>query len=152
MFVSTGIKAAVEPIRSAEVSFCHTIKDALTYIEAVGHPGAQNINGDVYHMHTEESHIGESIILSGERLINLHLADSNRCALGDGSLDVDTLIMALYLIGYNRDGCFVTPEPLGPGGDPYPAMFGKPDIEMLDELVEKTASYFRSREEAVLSL
>ncbi len=152
VFVSTGIKAAVEPIRSAEVSFCHTIKDALAYIEAVGHPGVRNINGDVYHMHTEESHIGEAIILSGERLINLHLADSNRCAPGDGSLDVDTLIMALYLIGYNRDGCFVTPEPLGPGGDPYPAMFGKPDIEMLDELVEKTASYFRSREEAVLSL
>ena len=60
--------------------------------------------------------------------------------------------MALYLIGYNRDGCYVTPEPLGPGGDPYPAMNGKPDPESLDRLVRQTAMYFREREEAVRAL
>jgi sugar phosphate isomerase/epimerase len=51
--------------------------------------------------------------------VNLHMADSNRCALGKGSLDVDTIIMALYLIGCNQEGIFVTPEPLGPSGDPF---------------------------------
>ena len=152
VFVTSGIKAAVEPIRSAEVSFCHTVADALAYIEAVGHPGVGHVNGDIYHMQSEESHIGEAVVSGGDRLINLHVADSNRCALGEGSLDVDTLIMALYLIGYNREGCYVTPEPLGPGGDPYPAMFGKSDPAMLDHLVSRTASYFRSREQAVLGL
>jgi len=152
VFVTSNIKAAIEPIRSAEVSFCHTVKDAQAYIAAVDHPGVRNINGDVYHMQSEESHIGEAVLLCGQQLINLHVADSNRCALGDGSLDVDTLIMALYCIGYNRHGCFVTPEPLGPGGDPYPVMFGKPDGKMLDDLVRKTASYFREREEAVLTM
>ena len=86
----------------------------LRYIEAVDHPGVQAINGDVYHMQAEESHIGEAILQAGERLVNLHMADSNRCALGEGSLDLDAIIMALYLVGFNRDGCFVTPEPLGP--------------------------------------
>jgi len=79
------------------------------------------------------------------------MADSNRCALGAGSLDLDTIIMALYLIGYNEGNKFVTPEPLGPGGDPYPAMYGKPDPKLLDDLVNSTASYFRQREEAVLN-
>ena len=74
------------------------------------------------------------------------VADSNRCALGEGSLDLDTLIMALYLIGYNEPGRFVTPEPLGPGGDPYPAMNGQPDPALLDRLVSQTARYFRERE------
>ena len=152
VFVTSGIKAAVEPIRSAEVSFCHTVKDAMDYIKAVDHPGVRHVNGDVYHMQTEESHVGESIVSCGEKLINLHAADSNRGALGEGSLDVDTLIMSLYVIEYNREGCFVTPEPLGPGGDPYPAMFGKLDPLMLDELVAGTAAYFRSRENAVLEL
>ena len=46
-----------------------------------------------------------------------------------GSMDLDTIIRALYLIGYNTEGRYVTPEPLGPGGDPYPAMNGKPDPE-----------------------
>ncbi len=103
-------------------------------------------------MQAGEPHLGEAVLKAGERMINLHISDSNRCALGDGSLDLDTLIMALYLIGFNREGCFVTPEPLGPGGDPYPAMYGKPDQAALDLMVQKTATYFREREEEVRSL
>ena len=149
LFVEHEIRAAIEPIRSAEVSFCHTIADAKAYIAAVDHPGVRHINGDVYHMQSEESHIGEAIVAAGEQLTNLHLADSNRCALGDGSLDVDTLIRALYVIGYNRPGCYVSPEPLGPGGDPYPAMHGKPNTRALDRLVKNTARYWRQREDAL---
>ncbi len=46
---------------------------------------------------------------------------------------------------YNREGRFVTPEPLGPGGDPYPAMYGKPNKELLDKLVQQSARYFRDK-------
>jgi sugar phosphate isomerase/epimerase len=150
-FVKAGVKAAIEPIRAAEVSFCHTIADAKAYIAAVNQRGVQHINGDVYHMQSGESHIGQAVLDAGSQLTNLHVADSNRCALGEGALDLDTLIRALYLVGYNRAGCFVTPEPLGPGGDPYPAMNGKPDPALLDRLVGQTARYFREREEAVLA-
>jgi sugar phosphate isomerase/epimerase len=150
LFVKHGVPGAVEPIRSAEVSFLHTVADAKRFIADVNHPGVQHINGDLYHMQAEEPHIGAAILEAGERLKNLHLADSNRSALGDGSLDIDTVIRALYLVGYNTDGKFVTPEPLGPGGDPYPAMNGKPDPKALDRLVMQTATYFREREEAVL--
>jgi sugar phosphate isomerase/epimerase len=152
LFVEHGIDAAIEPIRSAEVSFVHTVADALHYIEAVDHPGVKHINGDVYHMQVEETHIGEAILAAGDHLVNLHIADSNRCALGEGSLDLDTLIRALYLIGYNTEGRFVTPEPLGPGGDPYPAMYGRPDKEKLDRMVWQTTTYFREREESVLMI
>jgi len=150
-FLEAKVKAAVEPIRSAEVSFVHTVADAKRYIQAVDHPGVKHINGDVYHMQSEEAHIGEAILDAGDMLVNLHMADSNRCALGEGSLDLDAIIRALYLIGYNTDGRYVTPEPLGPGGDPYPAMYGRPDAAALDHLVQQTASYFREREEALLS-
>lgn len=150
IFVKYNVKAAIEPIRSAEVSFVHTFEEARKYIKAVDHPGVLHINGDVYHMLSEESHIGEAILNAGKQLINLHMADSNRCALGDGSLDLDTVIMALYLIGYNDEGRFVTPEPLGPGGAPYPAMYGKPDKAQLDRMVMQTARYFREREEMLL--
>jgi len=150
LFTQHNVRAAIEPIRSAEVSFCHTIQDAKQYIQAVNHPGVAHINGDLYHMQSEESHIGEAILDASDMLVNLHLADSNRCALGDGSMDIDTIIMALYLIGYNEGERYVTPEPLGPGGDPYPAMYGKPDPSQLDYLVNQTVSYFRQREDAVL--
>ena len=151
LFVQYKIRAAIEPIRAAEVSFCHTIQDAQRYLTTVNHPGVRHINGDVYHMQSSESHISEAILAAGDQLINLHVADSNRCALGDGALDLDAVIMALYLIGYNCAGRYVTPEPLGPGGDPYPAMNGRHDKARLDKLVMQTARYFREREAAVLA-
>ena len=148
-----GIRGAVEPIRSDEVSFCHTFSDARDYIKALKSPGVQHINGDVYHMMHMETHIAKTIVGAEGILTNLHMADSNRDALGGGFLDLDTIIMALYIIGYNNDdGAFVTPEPLGPGGDPYRAMYGNPDPERLDGLVKRTVQYFREREEEVLAL
>jgi hypothetical protein len=102
-------------------------------------------------MQSEESHIGEAILAADAQLTNLHLADSNRCALGEGSSDLDTIIMTLYLIGYNQEGKFVTPEPLGPSGDPYPAMYGKPNKPQLDQLVFQTVTYFREREEELIA-
>lgn len=152
-FKDVGIRGAVEPIRSDEVSFCHTFEDVKKYIKAVGSPGVQHINGDVYHMLHMESHIGKTIVDAEGMLTNLHVADTNRNALGGGFLDLDTIIMSLYIIDYNNDSsAFISPEPLGPGGDSYQAMYGKPDTERLDQLVQRTAKYFREREEELLSL
>lgn len=146
LFETYGIKGAVEPIRSAETSLVHTVTEAKKYIKAVGHDSIGYINGDVYHMQSEEAHIGEAILEAGDRLINLHLADTNRSMLGSGSMDIDCIIMALYLIGYQKKMAFVTPEPLGPGGDPYPTMYAKADAGLCDRLVTESFRYFRERE------
>jgi D-psicose/D-tagatose/L-ribulose 3-epimerase len=151
VFVKYGIKAAVEPIRSAEVAIVHTIKEAKNFLEDVGHPGVQHINGDIFHMLSEESHIGEAILDAGEKLINIHLEDSNRRALGYGCMDIDSVIRSLYLIGHNSDGRFVTPEPLGPGGNSYKTMYGQHNKADLDKMVFDTVSYFREREEELLA-
>ena len=151
LYEKYDVRCAIAAIRSAEVSIVHTFEDAKAYIKAVDRPGIGHINGDLYHMLVEESHIGQAILDAGEMLTNLHLADTNRCALGDGFMDIDTVIRALYLIGYNNDRCFVTPEPLGPGGDPYPAQNSIPDPAKLKKLVEDTARYFREREEELLA-
>jgi hypothetical protein len=65
-------------------------------------------------------------------------------------MDLGTIIMALYLIGFNSKVHYVTPEPGGLGGDPYPAMRGKPDKEQLDEMVKQTVICFREWEEKLL--
>lgn len=153
VFIKTKIRGAVEPIRSAETSIVHSFEDAKKYIAAVASPGIAHINGDVYHMLVEEKHIGEAIVNAKGMLTNLHMADSNRCALGEGFMDLDIIIMALYNIGYNNDEhCFLSAEPLGPGGDPYPAMYGKPDSGKLDKLVKSSIDYFIQRESELLSL
>ena len=151
-FARTGIKAAVEPIRSAEVSLVHTVADALGYLGAVDHPAIGHINGDVYHMSLEEEHVGEAILRAGDRLVNLHLADTNRDALGSGSLDLDTVIMASYLVGMNQAGRFLTPEPLGPFPNPYVLANGPCDGKVMDAVVARTIACFRQREDHVRSL
>jgi D-psicose/D-tagatose/L-ribulose 3-epimerase len=150
-FHKAGVRAAIEPVRAAEVSFCHTFKEAKMLIDRVNHPGVRHIAGDVYHMYTEEEHVSGTILEYGHMMTNLHMADSNRRALGQGALDLDLILMALYLTGYNNEKCFCSAEPLGPGGDPYPQMFGSPDEAVLDKLVEQTARYFYEREEEILN-
>jgi sugar phosphate isomerase/epimerase len=149
-FAQAGVRAALEPVRAAEVSFAHTVEEVERLIQEIDHPAVQHICGDLYHMLAEEDHIGLAIQHAGDRLTNLHLADSNRRALGKGMLDLDVVIMSLYCIAYNDEKRYCTAEPLGPGGDPYPARFGKPDPAVLDERVRQTVEYFRAREETLL--
>jgi len=151
VFTKYGVKGAVEPIRADEVSFCYTFGDAKKYIDAVGHEGVQHINADVYHMLHQEDHIGQALLDYKDYVINIHLADTNRKALGSGMLDLDVFIMALYITGYNTKKAFCSPEPLGPGADPYQQMNGPNDPAMLDRLVADTVKYFKEREEEVLN-
>lgn len=150
VFVDARVKGAIEPVRADEVSICHTFEDAVKMINTVGHKGVCNIAGDVYHMLHGESHIGETIINYGDYLINIHMADTNRMALGTGMLNLDSVIMSLYLIGYNNKNAFLTAEPLGPAANPYPQMNGITDPQILDKLVSDTASYFYKRESLLL--
>jgi sugar phosphate isomerase/epimerase len=149
-FLQSGVRGAIEPVRPEEVSFCHTFAEAKRLIDTINHPGIKHIAGDVFHMLSGEEYISSTILEYGDMIINLHLADTNRCALGTGSLDLDLVLMALYVVGYNNEDCFCTPEPLGAGSNPYSAMYGTPDPRTLDELVKQTASYFYEREKEIL--
>jgi len=151
-FKETGIKAAIEPIRADEVSLIHTVEDVKQYINALSSDYINGINGDIYHMLLGEDHIGEAILNCGDNLINLHLADSNRDALGRGMIDIDTVIMAAYIVGMNRENRFLTFEPLGPNPDPYSLANGENEKAILDKLVNDSVQYFREREEYVRNL
>lgn len=149
-FQSAGVKAAVEPIRADEVSLVHTVDEAMSYIDAVAHPAVQHINGDIYHMLFGELHIGEAILRAGKRLANLHLADSNRGALGTGMIDLDTVLRSYALaVEGNLDSSFLTGEPIGAGRDPYSALTTVPDREFADALVGDTVASVLERWEII---
>lgn len=150
-FASIGVRGAIEPIRPDETSLCHTFADARALIAAIDHPGIAGINGDLYHMLAGEDHIGQVLLENGDLLLNLHMADTNRRALGAGLLDLDIVLMALYAIGYDRRAGYCTPEPLGAGSDPYTAMYEAPEPARLDALVALSASTFYEREDVLLA-
>ncbi len=152
VFVENNIKGAIEPIRADEVAFVHTFKEARELIDSIDHKGIQHINGDVYHMLHGETHIGQALLDYKDYIVNIHLADTDRKALGSAMFDLDTFMMALYLIGYNDRDVFCSAEPLGPGADPYQAMNGISDPEILDMLVKETADYFYLREKEIMKV
>ena len=151
VFEKKGVKCALETVNAMETQMVNTIDETIAYIQEIGRPGFGHINGDVYHMQLEERHIGEAILKAGDLLVNLHMADSNRKPIGQGSLDLDTVIRALYLIGYNEGERFVTAEPIGLGRRMSHLLSAKHDPKWLDERVRDSTLYFREREEAVLA-
>ena len=149
-FIEHKVHAAVEPIRAAEVSFVHTIVDAKRYISDVRHPGIAHINGDVYHMQSEESHVAEALrcrryahqpsfrrqqpFCSRPRLHRRR--DHHSRALRDGVQSAGSV--RHVRASRSRRGSL-------------PAMYGKPDKPKLDALVGDSIRYFRDCEEMVLA-
>ncbi len=149
-FDAAGVKAAIEPIRADEVSLIHRVSEAIQYIGAVNHPAVQHINGDIYHMLFGETHVGEAILEAGKRMANLHLADSNRGALGSGMIDLDTVLRSYVLASEGKlDSSFLTGEPIGAGRDPYSALTTVPDSSFADTLVQDSIAYIRWRWEMI---
>ena len=153
LFLEYGVKCAIEPIIKTVSPIVHTFEEAKRYIKDVNHPAVRYIYGDTEHMMANEEHIGLAILDAKDYLLNLHLKDTHaQRPIGNGMLDVDTIIRALYLIGFNAEGHFATGEPLPDYYDPVPG-YGTlipHDSETLDILAKETIETFRERETAVL--
>ena len=112
------ILLAIEPINRYETYLVNSIQDALYYACEVNSSHVK-IMADTFHMNIEERDIPEAIRIAGNNLINVHIADSNRCSVGRGHTNFKALIKALKEINYQYA---LTLEPLPPVSDPYLAL------------------------------
>jgi len=114
-----GVVLAIEPINRFETYFCSRAAQALAIAEAVG-PDC-GICLDAFHLNIEEADPFESVRSAKERLVDFHVADTNRFACGQGHWDWKKLVGTLKEIGY--DGAltveFVAPIDRTPA-NPYP--------------------------------
>ena len=93
------VKIGIEPINRFETYFINRGAQALALAEAVG-PDC-GVCLDIFHMNIEEDDPIAAIHEAQGRLVNFHVADSNRMACGMGSLDWPAIIQALKEIGYD---------------------------------------------------
>ena len=114
------ILLAIEPINRYETYLVNSVQDALGYACEVNSSHVK-IMADTFHMNIEERDIPEAIRIAGNNLINVHIADSNRCSVGRGHINFKALIKALKEINYQYA---LTLEPLPPVSDPYLALEG----------------------------
>lgn len=96
-----GVILAVEAINRYETQFLNTMQEASEFVLQIDHPNVRTM-ADTYHMNIEEKDPAESVRKYGYLLQNLHLADSNRMAPGDGHFDFESVVRALKDIGYSK--------------------------------------------------
>jgi D-psicose/D-tagatose/L-ribulose 3-epimerase len=110
-----GVFLAIEPINRYETFLVTNVDDALRFVRDVG-SSAVKIHLDTFHMNIEESDPADAIRRAGDLLVNVHISDSNREAVGRGHFDFRGLMKALKDIGYRGT---LALEPLPPVPNPY---------------------------------
>ncbi len=110
-----GIFLAIEPINRYETFLVNNVDQGLRFVSDVG-SRAVKLHLDTFHMNIEEKDPAEAIRKAGELLVNVHIADSNRQAVGYGHTDFGAIVKALKEIDYQ--GALAL-EPLPPVPDPY---------------------------------
>jgi sugar phosphate isomerase/epimerase len=94
-----GVRIAIEPLNRFETNFLNRHDQALLLAEEVG--PELGVCLDVYHMNQEEADTLQAFRNAGDRLFDVHVADNNRMACGQGQLDWAGIMGTLKEIGYD---------------------------------------------------
>ncbi len=94
-----AVNLAIEPINRYETDLINTVRSGLSLVEKIK---MENIGLllDTFHMNIEEPSITTGIVSSRDRLIHVHIADSNRWFPGAGHIDFRSVVEVLDQIDY----------------------------------------------------
>ncbi|CAI6261756.1 unnamed protein product [Periconia digitata] len=112
-----GIKIGLEPLNRFETCFLNRTDQALALAGEVGFDCG--IAFDPFHLALEERDLYAAMRACGPKIVDVHVADNNRLAAGDGSFDWDRIISTLKEIGYDGALTFEASPPIdrSPNGD-----------------------------------
>jgi sugar phosphate isomerase/epimerase len=127
-----GVSMALEPLNRFETNFLNRHDQALMLAEEIAHDVGVCL--DTYHMNQEEPDIYGAIHNAGPKLYDLHVADNNRMAPGQGALDWEKIVATAKEAGY--DGAltveFVPPLDRTPA-NPYENALASAEQELTPE-------------------
>ena len=133
---------AVEPINRFETYQLTTAEQAMKFIRDVNAVNVK-LNLDTYHMNIDESDPVEAVRRSGEHLVHLHVAGSNRQAPGSGHTDFVGLFKALVALEFQGT---IALEPVPPGANPGMAIKLSANLPLRDRYAEEGIAFLRSLE------
>lgn len=93
-------RVLLEPLNRYESRYLGLVEHNLELIDAVAHPNA-GLLPDTFHMSIEEADLPAALRLAGDRIVHVHLGDSNRLLPGSGHLDWAGIFAALRDVGYD---------------------------------------------------
>ncbi|MCP1111145.1 sugar phosphate isomerase/epimerase family protein [Ohessyouella blattaphilus] len=131
-----GVILAMEAINRYETNFLNTLKEAVEFTKMVNHPNVRTM-ADTYHMNIEEVSPADEIRKYGHTLANIHFADSNRQAPGEGHFDFVSLAQALKKVNFSE---YISFEVFGL----YPWKLWFDTFEEADSQMERGIKYVRN--------
>ena len=95
-----GLVIAIEPLNRAETNVINSIAEAVQFADELGRPEVQ-VLVDFYHQILEAEAFDE-IVRAGERIVHVHVADTDRLYPGSGRYDYGRFARSLADAGYNK--------------------------------------------------
>lgn len=95
-----GLVIAIEPLNRAETNLINSIAEAVQFADELGKPEVQ-VLVDFYHQMLEGEAFDE-IVRAGERIVHVHVADTDRLYPGSGKYDYSRFARSLADAGYNK--------------------------------------------------
>jgi D-psicose/D-tagatose/L-ribulose 3-epimerase len=138
-----GILLAVEPINRYESFLVSNVDQGLRFVSEVGSK-AVKLHLDAFHMNIEENDPSEAVRKAGGLLVNMHISDSNRQAVGYGHTDFEAMIKALKDINYEGP---LTLEPVPPHPNALLAVDMERYLPLRDRYAEDSIAALRAYEE-----
>jgi len=142
---SQGVNIALEAINRYETFFVNRLDEAYALANDVGLPSV-GVMADLFHMSIEEASLPESICAVSDRLMHVHIADSNREPAGYGHTDFSAVLRTLKRLGYSGS---LTMEFMYRVADPYSAGGIHTKTELMDRYAEQAISFIRAVEHSV---
>jgi sugar phosphate isomerase/epimerase len=137
-----NITLAVEPINRFETYQLTTAEQARKFIRDVNAVNVK-LNLDTYHMNIDEPDPATAILQSGEYLVHMHAAGSNRQAPGSGHTDFVELFKALKAINFKGTMAL---EPVPPGANPGTAIRLSGNLSLRDQYAKEGIDFLKSLE------
>ena len=139
-----GVNMAIEAINRYETFFVNKMEEAYALAEDVGLPSV-GIMADLFHMSIEEASLSESVTAYADRLLHVHVADSNRGPAGYGHTDFAAILRTLGRIGYQGS---LTMEYMYRIADPYSVGEIHTKTALMDEYAEQAIRYIRTLDQS----
>ena len=95
----SGITITLEFVNRYESNLLNTVQQTLDYMDDVDEDNVV-VHADVYHMNIEERGFRTPLLLAGDRLGYVHIGESNRGYLGQGTIDFEEVFGALADMNY----------------------------------------------------
>ena len=94
-----GVNIGIEPINRYESYVCNTAGNVLDLIKKTGKDNLF-LHLDTFHMNIEEINFYDPIILAAQQLKHIHITESHRGMLGEGTVNWEQLFKALKEIDF----------------------------------------------------